>query len=453
MPKALLILIILFFTASFTYAQDTNGINPDSTITSKNWTFHYQSTAIKQFHSAHHFKYAGAFSLDSNKEANLSLTATIFIGRRLWKNAAIFFAPEITGGSGFSATHGIAGFPNGEIYRVGSPAPVPFTSRVYFQQTFALKGSGYSQQEDAAMRLRGAIPDSRITVNIGKFCLADFFDDNTYNHDARSQFMNWSMMANGAWDFAADTRGYTSGLEIELIKPKYAIKFAFTQMPKQANAMKMDWDLLKTNAMALEFSTKYKLFAEPGVIRITGYRNSGRAPKYKDATQGLLRGDSTLASIINGSTLGTKFGGIKYGYGINIEQPVIKNIGAFARYGWNDGKTASWAFTDIDETIQLGINACGKLWGRPDDAFGLAVSSNGISKDFQAYLKAGGSGIIIGDGNLNYGREQVFETFYNARLCTNLSLSADYQLILNPAYNIDRKGPISIPGIRAHIEF
>jgi high affinity Mn2+ porin len=443
------ILIILLFASNATFAQET--AKTDST--SKGWTTHFQLTAVEQYHGNYHFPYSGHSSLDSNAERAISLTTTLFIGRRLWKNAAIIFNPEIVAGSGLSSSKGFAGFPNGEIYRIGNPLPTPFMARGYFQQTFPLKGSKDVYQPDDINQLQGMVPDSRITVNVGKFCLADFFDDNSYDHDARSQFLNWSLMANGAWDFAADTRGYTSGAEVELVKPQYAIKFAITQMSKTANALDMDYNLLKSNALALEFSTKYKILALPGIIRITGFRNDSRAPSYKAATAALLRGDSSYVYVLSGQIPGFKYGGIKYGYGINIEQPLTKTIGAFFRYGWNDGKTASWEFTDIDNNIQLGINASGKIWGRPEDELGVAVASNGISKDHQAYFEAGGYSYIIGDGHLNYGREQIFETYYRAKLNAFIFLSADYQLILNPGYNKDRKGPISIPGVRMHIEF
>lgn len=449
MKKNLLLIILLLAAAKFAVAQEATL----DTSKSQNWTTHFQLTTIEQYHGNHHFPYSGPSSLDSNSERPVSLTSTLFIGRRLWKNAAIFFNPELVAGSGFSGSKGFAGFPNGEIYRVGDPVPTPFIARAYFQQTFALNGSKLIAQPDDINQLQGLVPDSRITINVGKFCLADFFDDNKYNHDARSQFLNWSLMANGAWDFAADTRGYTSGIEMELVKPQYSIKFAITQMSKLANALAMDWNLLKSNAIALEFSAPYKILDLPGVIKLTGFRNTSRAPSYKVATEALLRGDSSYVPVIAGTALGKSYGGVKYGYGINIEQPLTKTIGAFLRYGWNDGKTATWEFTDIDNNIQLGLDFNGGIWKRPSDEVGIAVASNGISKDHQAYLEAGGYSFIIGDGHLNYGREQVFEAYYRAKLNAFINLSADYQLILNPGYNKDRKGPISIPGIRMHIEF
>lgn len=449
MKQTLYTILIILFAYNSTFAQD---LPKKDTTSSNNWTTHFQLTAIEQFHGNHYFPYSGPSSLDSNSERPVSLTSTLFLGRRLWKNAAVFFNPELIAGNGFSGSKGFAGFPNGEIYRVGNPIPTPFIARLYFQQVFALGGTTYEQQPDDINQIQGKIATSRLVFNIGKFCLADFFDDNNYDHDARSQFLNWSLMANGAWDFAADTRGYTSGIEAELVKSTYTIKFAFTEMPKQANGAIMETDLLKSNAVALEFGTTYKIFSLPGKIKITGFRNISKAPKYTDATQALLKGDSSYVPILAGTAPGKMFGGVKYGYGINIEQPITQAIGAFARYGWNDGKTASWAFTDIDQNIQLGASFNGKIWKRPFDELGIAIASNGISKEHQGYLEAGGYTFIIGDGHLNYGREQVFEAYYRAKLNQFIYLSGDYQLILNPGYNKDRKGPIGIPAIRLHIE-
>ena len=449
MKKTLYTILIILFAFNSTFAQN---LTKKDTTSANNWTTHFQLTAIEQFHGNHNFPYTGPSSLSSNSERPVSLTSTLFLGRRLWKNAAVLFNPEMIAGNGLSSSKGFAGFPNGEIYRVGNPIPTPFIARLYFQQVFALGGANYEQQADDINQIQGKIPSSRLVFNIGKFCMADFFDENNYNHDARSQFLNWSLMANGAWDFAADTRGYTSGIEAELVKPTYTVKFAFTEMPKQANGAIMETDLLKSNAVALEFGATYKIFALPGKIKITGFKNTSKAPKYTDAIQALLKGDSSYVPILAGTAPGKMFGGVKYGYGINIEQPITKTVGAFLRYGWNDGKTASWAFTDIDQNIQLGANFNGKIWKRPFDELGIAVASNGISTEHQNYLKAGGYTFIIGDGRLNYGREQIFETYYRAKLNQFIYLSGDYQLILNPGYNKDRKGPISIPAIRLHIE-
>jgi hypothetical protein len=420
--------------------------------TSGNWSTHFQISVVDQWHGAYHFPYAGPSSLDSNKEHALSVTSTLFLGRRLWKNAAIYFNPEMTGGSGLSLTHGAAGFPNGEIYRVGNPAPTPFVARLYLQQSFAVGNSTDETVEDDVNQVKGTTPSSRITINLGKFCLADFFDDNAYNHDARSQFLNWSLMQQGAWDFPADTRGYTSGFEVEFVKPTWALRYAFVQVPEMANGLAMDWNLLRYNGQTAEFEKRFSISKRPGAVRLTAFMNTTRAPYYSDAVEMLKRGDSSLVPVLNGSELGPDVPTIKYGFALNAEQDLGHDIGAFLRLGWNDGHTASWAFTDIDHSLQFGVNAKGSLWKRSLDNFGLAFAINGISQSHQEYFKSGGWSFIIGDGYLTYGPEQILEVYYRASLIHFLSLGLDYQLILNPGYNRDRKGPISIPSIRVHVE-
>ncbi|HTQ27386.1 MAG TPA: carbohydrate porin [Puia sp.] len=418
---------------------------------SGNWSAHFQTCIVDQWHGFYHFPYAGPSSLDSNKEHALSVTTTLFLGRKLWKDAAIYFNPELTGGSGLSLTHGAAGFPNGEIYRVGNPAPTPFVARLYVQQNFAIGDSRREAVDDDVNQVKDMIPSSRITVNLGKFCLADFFDDNAYNHDARSQFLNWSLMQQGAWDFPADTRGYTSGVEVELVKPGWAVRYAFVQVPVLANGLEMDWNLWRYNGQTAEFEKRFLLSGKPGAIRFTAFMNITRAPRYSEVVASLKSGDSSYIAILDGSEKGPDNPSIKYGFSLNGEQDLGGDIGFFFRFGWNDGQTASWAFTDIDRNLQLGINARGKLWHRQLDNFGLALAVNGISKVHQDYFRAGGWSFIIGDGALNYGHEQILEAFYRASLMKFISLGLDYQMILNPGYNKDRKGPISVPSFRVQV--
>ena len=418
------------------------------------WTFHFQQSMVNQWHGAYHFAYSGPSSLDSNSETRLSMTTTMFIGRRLWKGAVAYFSPEVTAGNGLSFTHGIAGFTNGEIYRVGNPTPTPFIARGYLQQTFDL-GGGAEKREDGICQLAGAVPDTRLTINVGKFCLADFFDANTYSHDARTQFLNWALMAQGAWDFPADTRGYTSGIEVELVHPTWSLLYAFVQMSKMANALDMDWNLAKSNGQVIEFDHKLNLVgSRPGAIRANVFMNSSMAPKYADVVKQLKAGDDTdLAAVCASTKAGTTYGGLKYGFGINFEQEIAEGMGLFSRYSWNDGKTASWEFTDIDRSFQVGLSCAGSKWQRPTDVVGIAEVINGISKDHQDFLAAGGYTFIIGDGHLNYANEIITEAYYKIKIQKYVAVSLDYQLVFNPGYNRDRQGPISVPGLRVHVEF
>ncbi len=420
-----------------------------------NWSIHFQITGVYQYHPAFHAAYSGINSLNNASEGAMSITSTIFLGRKLWKGAAIYFNPELAGGSGLSRTEGVAGFPNGEIYRVGNPSPTPFIARGYFQQNIALGHTSYSFNSSDQNQLTGKIPDSRITISIGRFCLADFFDDNAYAHDARTQFLNWALMASGSWDFPADTRGYTGGIVIELIKPLWAIRLSAVQVPSQANGLQMDWHLNKVNSEILEYERKWKIKNHPGAIKATGFITFSKAPYYKDAIAAIQSGDTTSANlfkaVISGKTEWSNYGGIKYGFCINAEQEIINGLGVFIKGNWNDGHSSTWAFTEIDNSAQIGLNMKGNWWKRPTDNFGIAGVINGISAEHKQYLELGGNGFIIGDGALRYGSEIIMETYYRAQLASFLALSFDYQFIANPAYNKDR-GPVNVLGLRLHVE-
>lgn len=443
MKRIFVIVICLWNTIVF---------SQDKKDSSANWSLHFQGTVVYQSQSAFHAKYSGPKSLDTLHNEAYSQTNTLFIGRRLWKGASFYFDPEITGGQGISNVLGLAGAPNGEIYRVGNPRPTLFIAREYLQQEFPLKNTEYEKQVDDQNLIEGKVPTSRFVIQIGKFGISDFFDDNKYDHDPRSQFLNWSLMASGSWDFPADLRGYTSGIVLQLIEPSWGVRFAAVRVPRMANGLKMDWNISNSNSETLEYERIVRVHSHPGSLKFTSYITFSRAPVYNRAVDDLKHFDSTRYNVINGNAEWKNFEGTKYGFGINYEQEISKTLGMFSRLNWNDGQSATWAFTEIDRNFQLGINLKGTNWKRPDDLFGLAFAINGLSQDHANYLKKGGIGFIIGDGKLNYGTENIIETFYRAKVNGFIFLSADYQMILNPGYNKDRRGPVHIPGIRLHIE-
>jgi len=443
---------VTVFSQSKTGFASINFDSPSDSVA--NWSLHIQNTTVYQFHPGYAVKYSGENSLSDTYETATSNTSTFFVTKELWKWASFYFNPEVTGGGGLSKTKGVAGFPNGEIYRVGASTLTPFIARAYFQQIFPLGNGKYKHQETEQNQLAGFFPSSRLVITAGKFCMSDFFDDNKYNHDARSQFLNWSLMAQGAWDFPADVRGYTTGMVIELIHPTWAIRVASVEVPKIANALPMEYHLKNANSETFEYEQHWVIKNKlEGAIRATGFATFSRAPKYNDAINQMAIGDSSINDVISGKIEGVNNGGVKYGFGFNLEQELTKTIGLFARYSWNDGKTASWAFTEIDRSLQMGIELNGSIWNRKSDALGLATVVNSISSEHKNYLQAGGYGFIIGDGKLNYGTEKIFETYYRWYLKSFLQLSADYQLIFNPAYNKDRSGPVHVPSIRLHFEW
>lgn len=442
MKNLIPVIILLSVTVA---AKAQLNYTADST---EKWSQHFQLTVIDQSHTSFKAAYSGDNSLNPASEEALSITTTLFIGRKLWKNASIYFNPEVSGGSGVSQAKGAAGFVNGETFRIGSPAPALYLARLFYRQYIPLSQSRDLVDADAN-QLREYVPRERIVITAGKFALSDIFDANQYSHDPRSQFLNWALMGNGAWDYPANTRGYTDGLVLEYINPSWAVRAAGTLVPTYANGPDFDYNYFKAHGQTIEFSKFTDLNGHKGVIRLLAYRNTSKAPAYRDVINSYNNKTDISLDVINGKS----YGGVKYGFGLNGEQELNKNLGVFVRAGWNDGKTATWVFTEIDRTASIGFNYKGTRWRRPDDTFGIAADINGISKDHRDFLAAGGYGFIIGDGKLtNYSTENIFETYYSAKINTTLFVSADYQFIANPAYNADR-GPVSFFAIRAHVEF
>jgi high affinity Mn2+ porin len=419
----------------------------DTAISIPWWNLHFQSTVIAQTHPPFYAKYSGINSLDKNGETATSVTSTLFFGSRLWEGATAYFNPELSGGSGFSSTTGIAGYPNGEIYRVNDPSPHIYIARLWLRQLITLSSQKHFKDDDLN-QVPGFEPNSYISINLGKFSIMDFFDNNTFSHDPRTQFYNWALMGNGAWDYPANTRGYTYGLALELVKTSsWAIRYAIVMVATTANGSKMDFTILRSNSQAIEFEKDYKISRHPGVVRIMGYFTQAGMGNYKDAIKWGASHD-TIPLLTNSRGDGHT----KWGFGLNAEQAVHKFMGLFLRAGWNDGQNETWAFTEIDRHLSAGLSIKSDFWKREGDNFGIAVIINGLSKDHKNFLKAGGYGFIIGDGNLNYSPEFITEVYYNFRFFKkNLWLSPDYQFILNPAYNSDR-GPVHAFGIRAHLE-
>ncbi|HXD78885.1 MAG TPA: carbohydrate porin [Puia sp.] len=418
------------------------------------WSNHFQLTVINQIHSGFEAAYTGSNSLaDSVEPAATSVTTTLFLGRKLWKNAAVYANPEVSGGRGLSYSVGVAGALNGETYRIGNPEPVLSLSRAYFQQSFPLGRTSYDSMADVVNQVADLLPSHRITITAGKFSMSDFFDRNIFSHDPRSQFLNWSLMSNGAWDYPADVKGYTSGLVVEWNTPEWAIRVSSVAVPVVANHPKMEYVFGKAHSETAEFERRLRIGVRQGTVRLLFSYTADRAPSYKAGLQALEMGNNQLLAVIAGDAEGTGYGGHKTGIGLNIEQELTARIGLFARGGWNDGKDATWAFTEIDQTVSAGLSFKGGPWKRPDDIFAIAGVVNGISADHRAFLKAGGSGFIIGDGSLNYRPESIVEAYYNGRLYEHVYLTLDYQMVTNPGYNRARHGPVHVLAIRGHIEF
>lgn len=433
-------LLLLSFSAA---AQTDHSLLKDS-----GWSYHFQFTGILQGHPSFESPYSGTNSLQGNSESAFSVTSTLDFSRKLWHGASIYFDPEMVGGKGMSSTLGVAGFPNGETFRIGDPAPNVYVARIFYRQYIDLDKAHFEEIDEDVNQVKERVSTSRIGFNFGKFGLADFFDNNSVSHNPRTDFMNWALMNNGAYDYAANTRGYTYALVIEYIKPGWTLRYGTGLEPTHSNGDSLNFNYFKTNSQNLEWEKKYLLAKHPGVLRLLVYYNTSKAPNYNQVVQEKLNGTDTSMDVIYGKQYGSK----KIGLGINGEQELGPSSKEFMRLGWNDGQTATWAFAEIDNTASMGIRLFGKNWGRPEDNIGWALLSNGISAAHRNFLNAGGYGFMIGDGKLpHYTRENILEIFYEILIFKNLWGSLDYQFVGHPAYNRDR-GPVNVFAARVHIE-
>jgi high affinity Mn2+ porin len=406
------------------------------------YSIHAQATVIGQGNFPFTSPYFGPNSLLPNLNYRTTETATLFLDRRLWRGAELVFDPEISGGRGLSSTLGMAGFPNGEATRVGAVAPTPYIARLFLRQTIGLDGD-QERVEVGPNQLAGWRDMDRVTVSIGKMSALDLFDDNKYSHDPRTQFMNWSLMDNGAWDYPANTRGYTYGMMIEVNTRYLGFNYGFFTEPAEANGAAMDPNVLQAWGQAWEFEQRYTLGDRPGSIRELAFLNHAHMGSYRE---------SLALMPVAPDITATRAYRFKYGFGLNLDQELLPNFGAFMRLGWNDGQTESWAFTEIDRTISFGLSLKGAMWRRPKDELAVALVANGLSDAHRDYLAAGGLGFIIGDGALNYGPERIVEMYYNFELREGMNVSFDLQGVNHPAYNRDR-GPVAIMGIRCHMAY
>lgn len=408
-----------------------------------NTDFHFQLTTVTQRKYRTQSPYAGDNSLTAERETQSTLTSTIFWGAQVWKGGEFYFNPEISGGAGISSAKGIAGFTNGEAFRVGDPSPKIYAARVYLRHTFNLGGE-VEYIGEGANQVMKTRTKKYFSITLGKFSIADFFDNNRYSHDPRSQFSNWALMSNGAWDYPANTRGYTVGGMVEYGMLKWKLRFASVLVPESANGNDLDFNYGKANSNALELEKPYQLGGRTAILRLLGFYTSAFMGNYNQSIEQL----PTSPDI----TLTRAYGRHKYGWAINIEQQLSDYAGFFARASWNDGKNETWAFTEIDRAISAGFVLDGTRWKRKNDVFGFASLINGLSTSHKNYLAAGGYGFIIGDGKLSYAQEFITEVYYKINaFYPGFWLTPDYQFVLHPAYNKDR-GPAHVFSLRAHIE-
>ncbi|HEX3121707.1 MAG TPA: carbohydrate porin [Rhodanobacteraceae bacterium] len=404
-----------------------------------------QFTYVVQYHPSFESPYSGANSLYAGGSGKETADVTLYAGARLWRGAEFYINPEIDQGFGLSNTLGVAGFLSGEAYKVGSWSPYLRVPRVFIRQTFDL-GGATEAVESGANQLAGARAHDNVVLTIGKFSVVDIFDANAHAHDPRADFLNWSIIDAGAFDYAADAWGYTYGAAAEWTTGDWTFRGGFFDLSGVPNGKTVERNFGEYEVVA-EVEERHELGGHNGKAKLLAFVNRGRMARYDDAVQLAqeMGGVPDVASV-------RKFAS-KSGFAVILEQDLAQDVGAFVRASANDGSKEAYEFTEINRSITGGLSVKGSHWSRANDTFGLAAVINELSAPAQRYFAAGGLGILIGDGLLpRPGQERIAETYYAIPLTEHITITADYQYVANPAYNRDR-GPVSIIGARLHGEF
>ena len=406
-----------------------------------------QMNFIYQGHGSFTSPYQGPHSLRPNSEAELSRVFTLFSGWQTSASTEFLLDLESAGGRGISDAFGLAGYSNLDVVRNPELGPTPYVARGIFHAVFALSDNRVDADRNP-LSLFTSLPARRFEFRVGRFSLADFFDNNAAGSDSHLQFLNWTLDNNGAYDYAADTRGYTVGAVLDFEDRDWGVRFAETLMPRVANGIDFQWNLERARAENIELELRPQLLSQKATIfRLLSYINHANLGDYRQAIQQFESGQTSVPDVTNHPLTVA----IKYGFGANLEQPISDWFTGFARFGWNEGRHESFVYTEANQSISFGTVAKGRLWRRKKDRSGLAFVSNAISGDHRLYLQLGGIGFLLGDGNLTYGRENIIEYFYTGHLWRGAFLSFDLQHVNNPGYN-QARGPVTIPGVRLHVE-
>ncbi len=449
MLRYLFAVALAIISAPALAAADDASVDPEAYLAphpTASWWLSGQINTILQAQPGFHSPYQDTNSFVPSDHVAVSFVTSVYAGYALTSTTAIVVSPESAGGGGLSTALGLAGFTNLDVVRNPSLGPTPYLGRAFIDQVIPLS----DEKVDAGRgpwRPFAKVAKRRIEIIAGKIGMPDFFDGSGPGTDSHLQFMNWTVDNNGAWDYAADTRGYTLGAVIQYIEPRFAVRLGEALMPTVANGINYDYDVVHARGENLEGEFHGCILGEPSIVRVLGFLNHAKMGNYDETIaefhQGLIdTPDITATRLANR---------IKYGFGLNLEQQITESARAFARFGWNDGATESFAYTEVDNTALVGFDLAGASWSRPRDRVGIAVVSNGISVPHRTYLEVGGKGFLLGDGALHYGREDIAEVYYTAHAWRGISPAADVQFIDHPGYNVDR-GPVVVGSLRLHLE-
>jgi len=416
-----------------------------------------QANIVFQSDGPFHSPYEGTNSFIGRGEYKTSLLGTLYLGAQLRTDPKTetdaIFNLESAGGRGLSEALGLAGFTNLDVVRNPNLGSVPYMARAQLHQTIGFTDK-MVESTRTPFSLATEVPERRLEFYVGKMSLPDYFDINNIGSDSHLQFLNWTVDNNGAWDYAADTRGYTYAVVTEYDDKVWSARYAVALMPTVANGINLDWNLRQASGQNWEFELRKSLLGgllspdRKGVIRVLSYVNHAHMGLYRVANNAYLSGQDPTPEI----TKHEQYGEVKYGFTLNAEQELTANMRVFGRFGWNEGQHESFAYTEDDQTFEFGGDYSGRGWSRPNDKLGVAFVTNAIKADHQAYLKLGGLGFLLGDGKLNYAREDILESYYNMHAWRGIYYAFDLQFIDHPGYNKDR-GPVLVETVRMHVDF
>jgi high affinity Mn2+ porin len=418
----------------------------DKTVTlAEDWSIHGQSTLVWQGYPSFHADFSGPNSLTPRSQGKETFDATLFLGVRIWRSLQFYANPEVDQGYGLSNTLGVAGFTSAEAYKVGEYHPYYRTPRAFFRYVQDLGGE---TETDAAgaNQLAGTHTHDNLTITFGKFGVPDVFDTNKYAHDPRADFLNWTIIEGGAFDYAADAWGFSYGLATEWTQSWWTLRFGLFNLSRQPNSTEMTHGLGQFQLIT-EAEERHELWKQPGSVKLLTFLNRGNMGSYGDAL--------ALAAQTGGppSTASVRRYNSRPGGGINVQQQLAPDLGFFLRASLNEGSEEAFEFTDVNGSLSSGLSLQGTHWNRGNDTVGFAGVINTIDRPARQYLAAGGVGILVGDGALQrYGPEKILETYYSVYLAEWANVSLDYQFVDSPAYNPQR-GPVSVFGLRLHAEF